>query len=123
MNRATILYFIIFMVLVFAGKNAHADSWSTTDKTMAATFSTLMLVDALQTHEIANTPGHEESNPILGKHPSDTRIAIYFIGMTAITLTAAHKIPKLRRFILTTGNVLQIYSVRHNYMAGIKIDF
>lgn len=45
---------------------------------MVAAMETTLAFDCMQTLDIQNHPGQYETNPILGHHPSDTKVLTYF---------------------------------------------
>lgn len=46
-------------------------------RTYEATYQALHVVDTIQTLRIRKTPGTYETNPLLGKHPTDTEVIAY----------------------------------------------
>ena len=70
--------FLVLLVLLYCS-NANALDWkkyyqeplTEKDKSLIVTSTILQGIDMLQTLEIANNDKYYETNPILGKHPSE----------------------------------------------------
>lgn len=58
----------------------------------------LLIADCLQTLDIKNHPNLHEKNKILGKHPSDAKVIIYF--SVWILITAACSLLSVELFLL-----------------------
>ena len=101
-----------------------ADDWSTTDKALAASAMTAYALDWAQTRDIANHPDLYETNPLLGRHPSNGKINIHFIGTGLITLGIAHVLPSTYRKLFLTGVVVvEARFISHNAHLGLKVRF
>lgn len=75
----------------------HPRSWTTGEKAMAGFFIVAHAADAYTTERHQDYPAsYEELNPLLGKHPTDSEIAIYFIATGAAALVICHFYPELR---------------------------
>jgi hypothetical protein len=118
--------FVILLILIaFAPLSNAGEPWDGTDKALGAAALTLWAVDFGQTRYIANNPDRfYENNPLLGKHPSVSRVNNYFIGVgIAGYLLADHLSSANRKMFLATFAVIELGVTRHNRYVGIKIDF
>jgi len=70
------------------------------------------------------TAGHDEMNPLLGRHPSKVRMGEYFIGSALLALGIAYLLPEKYRapfqhlFIGFEGA-----AVARNFSVGAKLEF
>ena len=141
MKKLIILLIIILGLIVPAKSFAWFDKWTTEDTILQAGFIGLMIIDWGQTNWISDHPViieyygemnslkrkiyHEESNLILGKHPSKKKIATYFssciIGHTAIS----YILPKLYRNLWQcVGIGIEIHATADNYFnCNVKFNF
>lgn len=109
-------------------------AWSSADVTLQAVFVVSMLADWNQTRfTIAAhrpVPGkaglhYQEQNPILGSNPSETRVDVYFLTMTAAHLSIAHLLPqgRWRTAWQLLGLGVQVGAVAHNASMGVGFRF
>jgi hypothetical protein len=109
-------------------------AWSSADVTLQAVFVVSMLADWNQTRfTIAAqrpVPGkagvhYQEQNPILGPHPSATRVDLYFLTMTVAHLSVAHVLPqgRWRTAWQLLGLGVQVGAVTHNASMGVGFRF
>ena len=95
-----------------------------TDKVNVVLFNVLQGIDMLQTLEIANNDKYHETNPILGKHPSEAQVITYFIARGLAHYELLKIIPQKYRNIYHTYNIVYNYdTIRDNHNIGIRIDF
>ena len=94
------------------------------DKANIVLFNVLQGIDMLQTLEIANNDAYYETNPILGKHPSEFRVITYFITR-AFTLSELTKMTsqKYRGFVHAFNIAYNYDTVKKNHSIGIRIGF
>jgi hypothetical protein len=132
-------YMILIMALLFTGLEAKAEVDGTkvleTGLLVAAEMS--LFADMLQTLDIKRHrigyPQHsgqvyfepmEETNPILGSHPSDLKIIAYFASAGVLTAAAWRVIPsKWRMLVPVVVLALQIPQVERNRQMGLSIRF
>jgi hypothetical protein len=121
------------LLLGFLCANAKADdshygNFFTTQPKLEFVFDGALMADMMTTADIKNT-NLVETNPILGAHPSDAKIAAY--GLAAAGLHAAityemvsNDVP---RGIITAWELVSIGVetgyVAHNYRLGLRIKF
>jgi len=99
-------------------------NWSVQDSILQGSFILIASVDWLQTRYIATHPHFKESNPILGKETSLTKINSYFsiciIGQTLIS----YILPNPYRVIWQSFWIgFETNTIAYNYNAGIKLKF
>jgi hypothetical protein len=85
-------------------------------------FDAALAADMLTTADIHNHARLYETNPILGRHPSEARIAIY--GATSALAHAGVTLLLPRRFVeaweaLSIG--VEVGYVAHNYHLGLRL--
>jgi len=100
------------------------DEWTMEDTEFQVAVLAIKTIDWLQTKEIARNPDYYEINPILGKHPSQNEVDLYFacsaIGHTVVAYYLPKKYRRIWQYVfigISTGLVC------HNYNAGIRINF
>jgi hypothetical protein len=115
---------LVLLALLIAGA-AHADDFPATE----LLFDVALAADMATTADIKNHPGIHETNPILGAHPSDGKIAAY--GACAGLIHAAityemveHHAPG---FIVQAweflGTAVEVGYAEHNRRLGLKLRF
>lgn len=103
---------------------SQASDWSQNDSIRQKIVLTSFYVDYLQTKDIKNHPGMYETNPILGAHPSNRRIASYFILAAAgHSILAYNMKPEMRRNFQYATIALQIAVILHNKRIGLNYEF
>jgi hypothetical protein len=103
---------------------ANADDWTTADTQRELVFAALMVADVAQTHDIARHPNMEEANPILGKHPSNAKINVYFAASMVSQYLIAQALPEDYRHAWQYAGIgFEFAIVQNNYKLGIRADF
>ena len=117
--------FLAALAITASSSVLAADPWSTEDKAMYAAYTALRIVDMGQTLNIARNPDKfHERNPLLGSHPSEGKVAGFFIGSHIVMTVAAHYMPsEYRKWFLRTGTVIELGMVGNNAKLGVKVDF
>lgn len=107
---------------VFAAPALASDPWEAHDVAAGAALGTLLVVDYLQTRQIAKNPGEfHETNHILGEHPSIGKVNNYFMIASALTYVFIDALPsEYRSYVLAAGIVVQAGVVAGNFNLGIK---
>jgi hypothetical protein len=120
-------YLMIVALLVCMSGTAMADKWSKLDITLEGTFTTLMIVDYMQTVEIIRAPIDEnrrESNPIMGRHGERVPPEAYFPVMLLGHMAIAHVLPSpYRKIWQGVGIAVQVDAVKANWQAGYTFSF
>lgn len=114
---------ILWTVSCQAAEEVHWNSkaqWKTSDTVLSVAAVALTVIDWSQTRHIANDPqGHKELNPILGPHPSQSSVDIYFPVTLAIGGAVAYFVPSWRPYILGGWIALETSCTFQNYNHGI----
>ena len=121
---------LLFLYLTMVPANAvelskyYKEPLTDIDKTNVVLFNVLQGIDMLQTLEIANNDKYYETNPILGKHPSEFQVVTYFIARGFAHYELLKMIPEKYRNLYHTYNIVYNYdTIRDNHNIGIRIDF
>jgi len=121
---------ILLFLLICTSANAidlekyYKEDLTEIDRANIVLFNVLQGIDMLQTLEIANNDAYYETNPILGKHPSEAEVVTYFIARGLVHYQATRMIPQRYRNFFHGYNVVYNYNViRDNHQLGIRIDF
>lgn len=86
---------------VFFVSAAGCASWSRSDRLAAGFFVAGHAADAITTERHQDRPDlFREMNPILGDHPSEQEIAVFFVVTAGLTFLLAHLFPKIRKPLL-----------------------
>jgi hypothetical protein len=115
----------VFLTLVlFLCSFAHAEEWTDLDKKLFVASEVSLFADWLQTRQIVKQPQrYEETNPILGKHPSMSSVNAYFIGAMIGNYYLADWLGENRSIYLGTVTVVETGTVIHNKIVGLKLAF
>jgi hypothetical protein len=118
------IYCSLVLVLSLPVSAQAFDVWSEADKHRQGIFNVALALDWRQTLQIIKDPNRYETNVILGKHPSDSKVNTYFalsmIGHAAVT----HVLPsKWRPYWQYTWIVIETDAVIHNARVGIRLNF
>ena len=104
--------------LAFVPAKTHADTWTTTDTVVETGCIALFLVDWQQTLDRR----YQESNPLLGNHPSTAAVDGYFLAVTSAQVVAARLLPSPWRSVfqgITIG--IEGRSVVNNWRLGAQL--
>ena len=135
MNNPNILRGVLVLLIVFVAffvkpakaidlEKYYKEDLTEVDKANIVLFNVLQGIDMLQTLEIANNDAYYETNPILGKHPSETAVVTYFITRGFAHYHVTKMIPQKYRRFWHGYNVIYNYDViRDNHELGIRINF
>jgi hypothetical protein len=83
--------------------------------------NTTLVVDWLQTHEIAKNNNYYETNKILGKHPSTGDVNRYFMSSILLTNIIGELLPKYSDYFYIAVAVVETKIILNNYVIGIRI--
>lgn len=98
------------------------DDWRTADTVREAIFAGMVYIDVRQTLEDLDNPDHEESNPVLGKHPSRKRVIYYSVGGVILHSGVMWLLPNDMRSASQYVSIgLEAMTIRNNYRLGIRI--
>lgn len=114
---------LISLLLCFVGV-AHAEDWTTEQKVLSATLAAAVAADYGQTRSIAHRPGCWEYNPILGRHPSETRINVYFVAVPLLAYALLDNVSSEHRTIaLRVLTSVEVAVVGRNAYLGYGMRF
>ena len=103
---------------------AHADSWTTADNAREAVYLALVAVDWGQTLDLRHRADLQESNPVLGLHPSRSRVNSYFLANALLHPVIAHYLPGPWRAAFQYVSLgVEVGAVSNNARLGIRITF
>lgn len=117
---------IIFAILLLCWPTlSSAEPWDTTDKVLAATSTTVLVIDWGQTRYIAKHPDlFMETNKILGSHPAVSKVDGYFVTAILGSLLIADNVSSMnRKFFLGTLTIVELRATHKNKQIGVKIAF
>ncbi|HEY7193009.1 MAG TPA: hypothetical protein VH439_04645 [Gemmatimonadales bacterium] len=100
--------------------------WSARDRALAAGFTVALLIDAAQTRRLARGGWRDfdESNPILGRHPSEGRVNTYTAVAGLTVLGVAAVAPKrVRPWVLGAALAVEVYALGAMSRSGVAIKF
>jgi hypothetical protein len=115
----------LFSLLIAVGMHAtYASDLSPLEqKRELFVYSTLVL-DAAQTLDIKNHPDLYETNPLLGRHPSDAKIVAYFIGAGFAHNAVTKALPTRYRAMWQYGwAALEIGTIIRNRKLNLRFNF
>ena len=112
------------IVISFSAPAFAADPWSKQDIALETLWVALHVIDWGQTRYIAKHPTFYEGNPLLGKHPSVSKVDAYFAVGTLLHVGITHILPsKYRPYwqMITIGG--SGYCVINNESLGVGLNF
>ena len=125
-----ILFLFCSLFLLCSNANAidlkkyYKEDLTEVDKANIVLFNVLQGIDMLQTLEIANNDDYYETNPILGKHPSEAHVVAYFIARGIAHYHLTNIVPAKYRNFFHGYNIIYNYNtVKDNHELGIRIGF
>lgn len=116
---------ILVICLFYISYAIASDPWSRHDKLRHTFLTTTLLIDYSQTVYISeNTSKYDETNLLLGKHPSKDKVIGYFAASSMTFLYIADKLPtkwrKVYQFIVIA---FETFVISHNVRIGIKLSW
>lgn len=121
-----ILIFLMFLMLITAGRSHAGDRWSTEDKVLFAVSTTALAGDWLTTRDMSNRydEGYYENNVILGKHPSTDKVDLYFVSCAVLNYVITDHLPtKYRRVWLMVNSAVSLAAVNNNLRIGLRFKY
>jgi hypothetical protein len=119
--------FIQFLSFILMAANAHigfASDLSPIEEKRELLVYTTLLLDASQTLDIKNHPELHESNPLLGRHPSDVKIVAYFIGAGFAHNAITKQLPTEYRAAWQYGwAALEVATIIRNRQLNLRFNF
>jgi len=121
---------IILVLLIMATSTAQAwelEEWRTEDTVRQAVISTLLVADWAQTRDIAakcDEGLYYETNPFLGKCPSDAEVSRYMLTHLVTNYLVARVLPQKYRSAFQYVYIgYEGEAVYHNKVIGLKFKF
>ena len=115
---------LLSLLLLTLPTLSKANDWTTNDTIRQTAVLSTFSLDYAQTRDIKNHAWAYETNPILGRHPSDRRITLYFLSASVIHTGIAYKLPPdWRRGFQYTTLALQLAVIAHNKKIGLRFEF
>ncbi len=100
----------------------HFDKWTRGDKILQGMQLGVQGVDWLQTREIARNDDFYETNPRIGKYPTEWEVDRYFIMSAGFGMLVTHILPQEgRKYWLSFRIGVFSQAAIHNYNIGIRI--
>ena len=117
---ARMLSYLILFVMLAAPAQA-ADEWTQGDQNLQINLTFLQLRDWGQTRYIARHPdSYQETNPILGSHPSTEQVDMYFASTIVASWLIAKRLDrKYRKPFQWFVTVDRLRCITHNLSIGI----
>jgi len=117
-------YLLALLMFFSNAAKADFDSWSTTDKSLFVAHTALVVADWGQTRYISQHPDQfEEMNPILGPHPSQRNVDLFFLTQLVGSYYLIDYFKNDRTSILIGLTVVRGATVQHNAHFGVKMGF
>lgn len=116
--------FVISTILLNTSVVA-GDEWTDSQVTKAVALAVLTTADWAQTRNIARNP-HKwyETNPLLGEHPSVSKVDKHFIISGIVGAFVLESLPsKYRDWALNAGIMIEVGCVVNNFNLGIGVKF
>ncbi|MBI5057010.1 MAG: hypothetical protein HZB61_10390 [Nitrospirae bacterium] len=128
-----IVLFCTFALLLFCSSAAQAGEWDKKDITLEVTYQAINLIDYGQTTFIVkNSDRYYERNRMLGQHPSQQNVNVYFVVMALGHFLISDLLPGELKDddIISYRNMWQAANIIYrapfvisNHKIGIKIAF
>lgn len=115
---------LALVVSVTGCASVPTEKWTTQQKVLGGTLAALNAADYATTKKCLSMPNCREANPLLGEHPSDTKLAVFKVAFTGGQLMLADMFPEQRTKILWIMNGLTLGVVANNVKTiGWKMPF
>lgn len=110
-------------ILLCLSSIAHADEWTKTNTALQLTWTAMHVLDWSQTRAIAKNPDRywEKVNPILGTHPSVSKVDTYFAATTVGSLLVAYVLPHPWREVFQGASIgVSAYCISINFKIHLR---
>lgn len=116
--------FLLSILIVASAQTVFASDLTPIEQKRELLVYSTLLLDAAQTLDIKNHPDLYETNPLLGRHPSDTKIVAYFIGAGFAHNAITKKLPTEYRAAWQYGwAALEIGTIIRNRKLNLRFNF
>lgn len=114
---------MLLLALALVPSAPRADEWTLRDTVLEASFAATVFVDWRQTRWALGN-GYEETNPLLGKHPSHTRLDLSVLGAVIGHAVVSRILPaRTRTLWQSTSLFVEAGAVTHNASIGCQVRF
>ena len=115
----------LVLILAFVACAARAQPWTLDQKQIGAVMLAAAVIDYGQTMTIARSRGYwHEYNPLIGYHPSQMRVNIYFAVVPAVAYLALDALPSdTRTTAMKILAITQLGFVGRNAYLGIGMRY
>jgi hypothetical protein len=119
------IYVWMLVLFVVLSGNVFATDFDNIDRVMFAVASFSLLADASQTMQIQYHENHFERNRMLGKHPTNERVTLYFGLVIPATFVISRYIldGPWRKVYLGAVTLYELNTVRNNSLNGLTNGF
>jgi hypothetical protein len=118
---------VLATVLVCFSTSTLADNraWTGEEKAWLGTAAAATVSDWATTRDLSRRyrEGYYENNPILGKHPSTSRVDLYFVSAGLLGYVIADNLDQNRKLFLQGWTAVEILYTNRNLNLGLKIKF
>ena len=116
---------LILLLILFLSTSTLSKELTKEQKIGELAFQTVNFIDMMQTLEIVQHDDlYYETNPILGKHPQQHEVLLYFMARGALHYEVTKWLPdELRMPWLTITFFPQLPIIEHNHNLGIRIGW
>lgn len=116
---------VVFTIILLSSFTAHADEWTKEDTYLEITYLAIHIADWGNTLYIADHPeDYHEINPILGRHPSRSRVNNYFMITGLLHPAISYALPQPYRQYWQYATVgIEAGVVGWNLSIGIGFGF
>jgi len=112
---------LILLLITLGAERTEAGEYKPAQQVIV---SGLIIADWLQTREIARSDEFYETNPILGRHPSQSEVNQYFLAcLVGYNLLTYHLKPEGAKWFSLAIGISQANTVQQNLSLGIEIKF
>ncbi len=96
--------------------------WTTSNMVLAGAYAASVWIDLAQTRYFLKDPRWEESNPILGKHPSPLKIDLLGLAGVGAMMGVSHVVGNpWRNVLLAVGVAVEARVIAWNSTGGVGI--
>ncbi len=124
-SRVLAVFGLVVPLTLVAVDVAKASDWTDADTARQVAVTTVLVLDAAQTRDIKNYSTTWETNPMLGKHPSDSRVRNYFVGAALGHYAVSRALPAgwPRQAWQYGWIAIEVVQVVKNKRAGFRMEF
>ena len=114
---------LVLLALLSTQSRADLSDWSQADRRLLVASEAGLFLDWRQTLDIQSHSNFYESNPVLGRHPSNSLVNLYFATSMAGTYVIADHLDEHRTLFLGGVTLLEVVTVLKNRRLGLSFSF